>query len=77
MLCPQNSPRIRIAVSDATGQRSLVELCDRQVYLAHLQTRALYEALGRNLGSSVRPIIQARVKESGSETAMGTPAGDR
>jgi hypothetical protein len=34
-------------VSGANGQRSLVEMYDRQVYLSHLQARALYEALGR------------------------------
>jgi len=38
-------------VSDANGQRSLVEMYDRQVYLSHLQARALYDALGRSLGS--------------------------
>lgn len=38
-------------VSDANGQRSLVELYDRQVYLSHLQARALHEALGRSLSA--------------------------
>jgi hypothetical protein len=42
-------------VTDQTGQRSLVEMYDRQVYLSHLQARALYEALGRSLGSLGRP----------------------
>ena len=41
-------------VSAANGHRSLLELYDRQVYLSHLQARALYGALGRSLG----PITQ-------------------
>jgi len=34
---------------------SAVEMYDRQVYLSHLQARALYEALGRSLWSLNRP----------------------
>jgi uncharacterized protein DUF3467 len=35
--------------SDESGQRSLVEVYERQVYLSHLQAKALYDALGRGL----------------------------
>jgi len=37
-------------VKDSNGQGQLVEMYDRQVYLSHLQARALYDALGRSLG---------------------------
>jgi hypothetical protein len=37
---------------DDKGQASLVEVYERQVYLSHLQARALFEALGRSLNSS-------------------------
>jgi hypothetical protein len=51
-------------VTDQTGQRSLVEIYDRQVYLSHLQTRALYEALGRSLGSLGQLAQEAQGKEA-------------
>jgi hypothetical protein len=38
-----------------TGQRSLVEMYDRQVYLSHLQARALYDAVGGSLSRLGRP----------------------
>lgn len=37
--------------TDESGQGSLVEIYEKQVYLSHLQARALYEALGRSLGA--------------------------
>ncbi|MEW6267275.1 MAG: hypothetical protein AB1641_29735 [Thermodesulfobacteriota bacterium] len=36
---------------DEKGQRVLVEVYERQVYLSHLQARVLYEALAKTLGS--------------------------
>ena len=36
---------------DESGNRSLVEVYEKQVYLSHLQAKALYEALGRSLSS--------------------------
>jgi hypothetical protein len=50
-------------VTDANGQGSLVELYDRQVYLSHLQARALYDALGRSLGSLIRAVQQDEAEE--------------
>ena len=40
--------------TDEAGQRSLVEVYEKQVYLSHLQARALYEALGRGLNALSR-----------------------
>ncbi len=39
---------------DEQGNRSLVEVYEKQVYLSHLQARALYDALGRSL-AALRP----------------------
>ncbi len=54
-------------VMDQSGQASLVEMYDRQVYLSHLQARALYDALGRSLGSLSRPAQQSGAQESKPE----------
>ena len=35
--------------ADDKGQQTLVEVYDKQVYLSHLQAKALHEALGRSL----------------------------
>ena len=37
--------------ADESGQASLVEVYEKQIYLSHLQARALHEALGRSLAS--------------------------
>ncbi len=37
--------------NDESGQPSLVEVYEKQIYLSHLQARALYDALGRSLSS--------------------------
>ncbi|MBI4963396.1 MAG: hypothetical protein HY913_08965 [Desulfomonile tiedjei] len=37
--------------TDEKGQAGLVEVYERQVYLSHLQARALHDALSRSLGS--------------------------
>jgi hypothetical protein len=50
---------------DDKGQASLVEVYERQVYLSHLQARALFEALGRSLNSLSHP----REPESSVPTA--------
>jgi hypothetical protein len=34
---------------DESGNRSLVEVYEKQIYLSHLQARALYETLGKSL----------------------------
>jgi len=39
---------------DEKGQASLVEIYERQLYLSHLQARALHEALGRSLANVAR-----------------------
>lgn len=44
--------------TDQAGQTSLVEVYERQVYLSHLQAKALYEALGRSLSSLNRQAQQ-------------------
>jgi hypothetical protein len=44
---------------DENGQTTLVEMYEKQVYLSHLQARALYEALGRSL-SNITQQQQAR-----------------
>ncbi|MDQ7783416.1 MAG: DUF3467 domain-containing protein [Desulfomonilaceae bacterium] len=41
-------------MTDQAGQSSLVEVYERQVYLSHLQAKALHEALGRSLASLSR-----------------------
>jgi hypothetical protein len=41
--------------TDEKGQPSLVEVYERQVYLSHLQARALHDALGRSLSSVSAP----------------------
>lgn len=37
--------------ADERGQTVLVEMYEKQVYLSHLQAKALYEALGRSLSN--------------------------
>jgi hypothetical protein len=37
--------------TDDKGNRSLVEVYDKQVYFSHLQARALHEALGRAIAT--------------------------
>jgi len=39
---------------DEKGQASLVELYEKQIYLSHVQARALAEALGRSLEALAR-----------------------
>jgi hypothetical protein len=39
--------------NDESGQPLLVEVYEKQVYLSHLQAKALYDALGRSLSSVV------------------------
>ncbi len=41
-------------VTDSNGQTQLAEVYDRQVYLSHLQARALLDALTRSLSSLAR-----------------------
>jgi hypothetical protein len=41
--------------TDEKGQAILVEAYEKQIYLSHLQARALFEALGRSLASLSRP----------------------
>jgi hypothetical protein len=47
-------------VTDGNGQGQLVEVYDKQVYLSHLQARALYDALGRSLNALMQAERQAR-----------------
>lgn len=44
---------------DEQGNRSLVEVYEKQIYLSHLQARALHEALGRSLASITGPRPEA------------------
>jgi hypothetical protein len=41
-------------VADGNGQGQLVEIYDKQVYLSHLQARALSDALSRSLSALTR-----------------------
>jgi hypothetical protein len=41
--------------ADAEGRTVLVEVYEKQIYLSHLQARALHEALGRSLGGIMQP----------------------
>ncbi len=43
--------------TDEAGNRSLVEVYERQVYLSHVQARALYETLGKSLEAMNRPRV--------------------
>jgi hypothetical protein len=45
--------------TDEEGRSSLVEVYERQVYLSHLQARALYDALGRTLSNLAQRQQQA------------------
>lgn len=45
--------------TDEKGQGSLVEVYERQIYLSHLQARALYDALGRTFGNLAQQRQQA------------------
>ncbi len=54
-------------VTDATGQGSVVEMYERQVYLSHRQARALYEGLGRSLASLSRMARQSETREAKPE----------
>lgn len=42
--------------ADEKGQPALVEVYEKQVYLSHLQARALYESLGRSLDALGRQL---------------------
>lgn len=42
-------------MTDQAGQSALVEVYERQVYLSHLQAKALHDALGRSLASVGQP----------------------
>jgi len=50
--------------SDEKGEQSLVEVYEKQVYLSHLQAKALFDALGRSL--------QALSRQQGAD-AQTTP----
>jgi len=47
-------------VMDGNGQGQLVEMYDKQIYLSHLQARALYDALGRSLSALMHAERQAQ-----------------
>jgi hypothetical protein len=40
--------------TDEQGQASIVEVYEKQIYLSHLQARALFEALGKSLAAVVK-----------------------
>jgi len=63
-------------VRDANGQGSLVEMYDRQVYLSHLQARALYEALGRSLNALSERARQIQTGGTGGEGVGGERVGN-
>jgi hypothetical protein len=42
---------------DESGTRSLVEVYEKQIYLSHLQARALYETLGKSLEALSKPRV--------------------
>ncbi|MFH1112949.1 MAG: hypothetical protein V1792_03425 [Pseudomonadota bacterium] len=46
-------------VTDENGQGQVVEMYDRQIYLSHLQARALHSALTKSLSSLARAGRQA------------------
>ena len=50
--------------TDESGKATLVEMYEKQVYLSHLQARALYEALGRSLNN----IAQQQTKPPAART---------
>ncbi|MEW6533399.1 MAG: DUF3467 domain-containing protein [Thermodesulfobacteriota bacterium] len=54
-------------ITDANGQNSVVEMYERQVYLSHIQARALYEGLGRSLGSLSRMARQSEAQKPESK----------
>jgi hypothetical protein len=41
--------------ADEEGRTVLVEVYEKQIYLSHLQAKALYEALGRSLSGVMQP----------------------
>jgi len=57
-------------VTDGNGQGQLVEVYDRQIYLSHLQARALYDALGRSLSSLRRDVQQTQSQGSLPERGL-------
>jgi hypothetical protein len=54
-------------VTDANGQGAVAEMYERQVYLSHMQARALYEGLGRSLASLSRMARQPETREANPE----------
>jgi hypothetical protein len=58
-------------VTDPNGQGQLVEIYDRQIYLAHLQARALYDALGRSLSALMQERRTAGGQAQVSEVQSG------
>jgi hypothetical protein len=49
--------------TDDKGQRQLVEVYERQIYLSHLQAKALYDALGRSLQGGQPAQAQQQAEE--------------
>lgn len=47
--------------TDDKGQRQLVEVYERQIYLSHLQAKALYDALGRSLQGGAPETTEQKV----------------
>ena len=54
--------------TDEAGNRELVEVYEKQVYLSHLQAKALYEALGRSLDALKRQKSEPEKKGPQPET---------
>lgn len=62
--------------TDERGQASIVEMYEKQIYLSHLQARALFEALGKSLGAVVRPATsQSAATESQKHAEAPEPVG--
>jgi hypothetical protein len=57
--------------TDERGQASLVEVYEKQIYLSHMQARALFEALGKSLSA------MARAQEGGAPAETTQPGAPR
>jgi len=55
--------------TDEKGQPGLVEVYERQVYLSHLQAKALHDALGRSL----RSVVSQRTAAAAASAARKGP----
>jgi hypothetical protein len=57
-------------ITDGNGQTQLAELYDRQIYLSHLQAKALHDALARSLSALMQAGRQQETRGAQPRTGV-------